>query len=98
MERKINKKIENYLSKFKDSIRDKITDLNNEENHYEGLLQFIYEYENGSISNGTWKCENDEMIIDTEDGSRYTSSKGWTKVTQVKPDEFNPNISDDSEL
>jgi hypothetical protein len=38
------------------------------------------------------------MVIDTEDGSRYTSSKGWTKVTQVKPDEFNPNISDDSEL
>ena len=61
-------------------------------------LKFIYEYENGSISNGTWKCENDEMVIDTEDGSRYTSSKGWTKVTQVKPDEFNPNISDDSEL
>ena len=61
-------------------------------------LKFIYEYENGSISNGTWKCENDEIVIDTEDGSRYTSSKGWTKVTQVKPDEFNPNISDDSEL
>jgi len=61
-------------------------------------LKFIYEYENGSISNGTWKCENDEMVIDTEDGSRYTSSKGWTKVNQVKPDEFNPNISDDSEL
>ena len=61
-------------------------------------LKFIYEYENGSISNGTWKCENDEMVIDTEDGSRYTSSKGWTKVNKVKPDEFNPNISDDSEL
>lgn len=61
-------------------------------------LKFIYEYENGSISNGTWKCENGEMVINTEDGSRYTSSKGWTKVTQVKPDEFNPNISDDSEL
>jgi hypothetical protein len=61
-------------------------------------LKFIYEYENGSISNGTWKCENDEMVIDTEDGSRYTSSKGWTKVNQVKPDEFNPNTSDDSEL
>ena len=49
MERKINKKIENYLSKFKDSIRDKITDLNNEENHYEELLQFIYEYERLTI-------------------------------------------------
>ena len=61
-------------------------------------LKFIYEYENGSISNGTWKCENDEIVIDTEDGSRYTTSKGWTKVNQVKPDEFNPNISDDSEL
>jgi hypothetical protein len=61
-------------------------------------LKFIYEYENGSISNGTWKCENGEMVINTEDGSRYTSSKGWTKVNKVKPDEFNPNISDDSEF
>ena len=61
-------------------------------------LKFIYEYENGSISNGTWKCENDEMVIDTEDGSRYTSSKGWTKVNKVKQDDLNPNVDDDNEL
>ena len=29
---------------------------------------------------------------------RIGARKGWTKVNQVKPDEFNPNISDDSEL
>jgi hypothetical protein len=61
-------------------------------------LKFIYEYENGSISNGTWKCENDEIVIDTEDGSRYTSSKGWTKVNKVKQDDLNPNVDDDNEL
>ena len=61
-------------------------------------LKFIYEFEDGSIINGSWKCENGEMVIDTEDGGRYTSSKGWSKVNQIKPDEFNPNISDDSEL
>ena len=53
MERKINKKIENYLSKFKDSIRDKINELNTEEKKYDELLQFIYEYE--------------RLIIDKED-------------------------------
>jgi len=41
MERKINKKIEQYLTKFKDSIRDKAT----EENNVDNLLKFIYEYE-----------------------------------------------------
>ena len=61
-------------------------------------LKFIYEYENGSISNGTWKCENDEIVIDTEDGSRYTSSKGWTKVNKIKQDDLNPNVDDDNEL
>jgi hypothetical protein len=52
MERKINKKIENYLTKFKDSIRDKIAEFNkvtNEEIQYDALLQFIYEYERLNI-------------------------------------------------
>lgn len=73
------------------------TSGNDSINFYKNL-KFIYEFENGSIINGTWKCENGEMIIDTEDGGRYTSSKGWSKVNQIKPDEFNPNVSDDSEL
>jgi hypothetical protein len=73
------------------------TSGNDSINFYKNL-KFIYEFEDGSIINGTWKCENGEMVIDTEDGGRYTSSKGWTKVNQIKPDEFNPNVSDDSEL
>jgi len=73
------------------------TSGNDSINFYKNL-KFIYEFEDGSIINGTWKCENDEMTINTEDGGRYTSSKGWSKVNQIKPDEFNPNISDDSEL
>jgi hypothetical protein len=73
------------------------TSGNDSINFYKNL-KFIYEFEDGSIINGTWKCENGEMTINTEDGGRYTSSKGWSKVNQIKPDEFNPNISDDSEL
>lgn len=42
MERKVNKKIETYLTAFKDAIRDKTTDLNIES---DDLLQFIYNYE-----------------------------------------------------
>jgi len=38
------------------------------------------------------------MVINTEDGSKYTSSKGWSKVTQIKQDDLNPNIDDDSEI
>jgi hypothetical protein len=53
MERKINKKIENYLSTFKDSIRDKVSKLNNDEKSLDCLLQFIYDY--------------DRLIIDKED-------------------------------
>jgi hypothetical protein len=53
MERKINKKIENYLSNFKDSIRDKVSQLNNDEKSLDCLLQFIYDY--------------DRLIIDKED-------------------------------
>jgi len=43
MERKINKKIESYLTSFKDAIRDKTTELNIQEP--DELLQYIYNYE-----------------------------------------------------
>lgn len=61
-------------------------------------LKFIYEYENGSILNGTWKCENGEMVINTEDGYQFTSTKGWNKVNVIKQDDLNPNVDDDTEL
>jgi len=43
MERKVNKKIESYLTSFKDAIRDKTTELNIIDSEH--LLQFIYNYE-----------------------------------------------------
>lgn len=45
MERRINKKIETYITSFKDNIRDKATQLglkNEQTNH---LIQFIYDYD-----------------------------------------------------
>ena len=53
MERKINKKIVNYLSNFKDSIRDIVSQLENDDKCFDNLLQFIYDY--------------DRLIIDKED-------------------------------
>ena len=50
-------------------------------------LKFIYEFENGSIINGTWKCENNIMVIDTEDGLHYTSDKGWDYSKLIKKDQ-----------
>lgn len=45
MEKRINKKVEAYLTAFKDNIRDKATNLgikNEQTNH---LLQYIYDYD-----------------------------------------------------
>ena len=61
-------------------------------------LKFIYEFEDGTILNGTWKCDGNQMVINTEDGGQYTSSKGWSKVTQIKQDDLDPNVGDDIEL
>lgn len=63
-------------------------------------FKFIYEFENGSIINGLWKCENNEMIINTNDGYQYTSSKGWSKINQPKPEELKKDyeISKDDEI
>lgn len=61
-------------------------------------FKFIYEFENGSMLNGTWKCENNEMVIDTENGFKYTSSKGWLPINKTQQDDLNPNVDDDIEI
>lgn len=58
-------------------------------------LKFIYEFENGTILNGTWKCDGNQMVINTEDGGQYTSSKGWKSQEIIKKDY---EISPDNEI
>ena len=49
MERRINKRIETYISSFKDDIRDKVTTIGIIPEHTNQLLQYIYDYERLSI-------------------------------------------------
>ena len=45
MEKRINDQLKQYLSKFKDDVRDKIVELGlGETEHINELLEFIYEY------------------------------------------------------
>ncbi len=52
MEKRINKKLENYIVQFKDDIRNKITNLNitSEKNKINELIEYIYEYERLSLN------------------------------------------------
>ena len=46
MERRINKKIENYISEFKDNIREKASNLGlTTDSNLSQLVQYIYDYE-----------------------------------------------------
>ena len=45
MERRINKKIEAYVSKFKDDIRDKTVELGINTEQSNAFLQFVYDYD-----------------------------------------------------
>ena len=49
MERRINKRIESYISTFKDNIRDKVTTIGITPEHSNPLLQYIYDYERLAI-------------------------------------------------
>jgi len=50
MEKRLNKKIESYVTSFKDSIRSKITDLEFEDKtKLNELLEFVYDYERLSL-------------------------------------------------
>jgi hypothetical protein len=51
MERRLNKKVESYITSFKDTIRDKITQLGIiEDDKTNQLLQFIYDYDRLSFN------------------------------------------------
>jgi hypothetical protein len=50
MERRLNKKIETYIGDFKDSVREKATQLGLTKNdQHNQLLQFIFDYERLSL-------------------------------------------------
>lgn len=49
MERRVNKKIESYITSFKDSIRDKAGNLGFKNEQTNALLQYIYDYERLSL-------------------------------------------------
>jgi hypothetical protein len=50
MEKRINKKIETYVTSFKDDIRKKVTELAfNEKPKMNELLEFVYDYERLSL-------------------------------------------------
>jgi len=51
MEKRINKKIEIYVTSFKDNVRNKITELDfNEKTKINELLEFVYEYNRFSLA------------------------------------------------
>jgi hypothetical protein len=51
MDKRINKKIEIYVTSFKDNVRDKITELDfNEKTKINELLEFVYEYNRFSLA------------------------------------------------
>ena len=45
MERRINKKMDVYITAFKDSIRDKTTELGIKHENINYLLQYVYDYD-----------------------------------------------------
>lgn len=51
MEKRLNKKLESYITSFKDNIREKATDMGMTKNEQvNNLLQFIYDYDRLSFS------------------------------------------------
>jgi hypothetical protein len=51
MEKRLNKKVEEYITEFKDNIREKATQLGlTQDQHVVQLLQYIYDYERISLN------------------------------------------------
>jgi hypothetical protein len=51
MERRINKKLENYISEFKDNIKQKASELGlSKDSSLSQLVQYIYDYDRLSLS------------------------------------------------
>jgi hypothetical protein len=50
MEKRLNKKIETYVTEFKDNVRNKINEMNfDDKSKMNELIEFVYEYERFSL-------------------------------------------------
>jgi hypothetical protein len=49
MERRINKKFENYLSEFKENVKEKALELGTNDASLHQLVQYVYDYERFSL-------------------------------------------------
>jgi hypothetical protein len=49
MERRINKKFENYLSEFKENVKEKALELGTNDVSLHQLVQYVYDYERFSL-------------------------------------------------
>ena len=49
MERRINKKFENYLTEFKEDVKEKALELGTNDPNLHQLVQYIYDYERFSL-------------------------------------------------
>ena len=49
MERRINKKFENYLSEFKENVKEKALEIRDNDDALHQLVQYIYDYERFSL-------------------------------------------------
>jgi hypothetical protein len=49
MERRINKKFENYLSEFKENVKEKALEIGDNNDALHQLVQYIYDYERFSL-------------------------------------------------
>ena len=64
MEKRINKKIETYISEFKDRIKDKATDLGlSTDSNLGNLVQYIYDYDRLCFSKEDFQKKYPETVV-----------------------------------
>ena len=82
MDKRLNKKIETYIVKFKDDVRDKIKDQGLSDTHAHEIIQFVYDYERLTLSKDDFSKR--KRVKNSIPGTNRCSASKWRTVYSQK--------------
>ena len=63
----------------------------NDKGYFWPTKEFLYKYKSGKEINGSWSCDNNSLIIKTDDGQMWSKASGWETLVRRNNNNNNNN-------
>ena len=84
------------LSRDYDNVEIVRVPFANDKGYFWPTKEFLYLYKSGKEIRGSWSCDNNLLIIKTEDGQMWSKTSGWE--TSVRSNTNNNNNNNNNNI